>query len=126
MNSYLVTKNGANFLRSFLPLTAEYHTLDTCIPDYSKEYQDYFYEVHPRLFRQKDDHTQDSELGNNYDNTQSVIGEFLPDYSAKNNTKRRKFSPLLILLVIILLALGGFGFYKLRREDKRKIQPVFF
>jgi len=74
MNAYLISKRGAEHLLSLFPLSTSYHTLDTFLPDYNTNYPFQVTEVHPRLFRQKDDHAQATLLANH--NTSTVIGEF--------------------------------------------------
>ena len=64
-NAYLVRKEGAIKLIKTLPFTSRHKALDGYLSElYNKYYPYKAFEVHPRLFRQKDNHVLESMLNN--------------------------------------------------------------
>lgn len=108
MNAYLITRAGARNLINKLPLTMDYHTLDTFIPSLGYNYPFQALDVHPRLFRQKDDHTFDSTLGNNH--VSSVVVEFGKEIPLNTPNKSILIPNILIISAILLIAIVARNF----------------
>ena len=104
MSAYLVTRKGAELLMQYLPLTEIYHTLDNYLSKFGETHPKRAFEVHPRLFRQKDNHTASSELGNVYDNP-CVISEYYTGHNGNGNDRTQYITWLPVLNVIFALTL---------------------
>lgn len=104
MNAYLVSRSGARNLINKLPLTMKNHTLDTFIPSLGRNYPFQAFDVHPRVFRQKDNHTFDSTLGNDHKKN-SIAVEYVMTRS-KNTESRLKPNVLIICAIFLAVILG--------------------
>jgi len=95
MNAYFISQKGAAYLINRLPLSNKCHTLDTCLPMYGTNYPFQMVEVHPRIFRQKDGHQDNTTLGNKHSSSLSI-----PEY---NNINNNYIYIILFFIVIIFL-----------------------
>ena len=101
MNAYFVSKSGAEYLINRLPLTNSCHTLDTCLPKYARENKYKILEVHPRVFRQKDDHQNDTKLGNKHSSEKSI-----PEYNILLTfTNIFLISSILFILIYMIVSI---------------------
>jgi GR25 family glycosyltransferase involved in LPS biosynthesis len=98
MNAYFITQKGAMFLINRLPLSNKCHTLDICLPEYGVNYPFQMLEVHPRIFRQKDGHQDDTTLGNKYSSSLCI-----PEYNNNNNNIYMILFFIIIILIIYMI-----------------------
>jgi GR25 family glycosyltransferase involved in LPS biosynthesis len=105
MNSYLVKPQGARYLINRLPLSEAYHTLDTFLQLYGRNYPKQAIDVHPRLFRQKDNHSYDSTLGNipfSKDGI-DVVNEYTNNHP--KDVKNFNYNILVIIISVVIIVL---------------------